>query len=62
MKNRQEDRKVDARTGLQELTAVQLTETEGGLTPVLLGIPVALKAIYDLGKAAGRELYHLHNS
>lgn len=62
MKNTQKDKKMDARAGLQELTAVQLAATGGGYAPLLLGIPVAMKAVYDLGKAVGRELYHLHNS
>lgn len=64
MKNLSEHRRAYLRTPFTRLPAAELAAVSGGsIAPILLGVPLVFKSIYDLGKATGREIYHLrHNN
>lgn len=48
--------------GLKEMNDAELREVSGGFARLFLALPAAFKAVYELGKAAGREMYYLHNN
>ena len=63
MKNLSEHRRAYPGAPFTTLPAAELATVSGGnIAAILLGVPFVFKSIYDLGKATGRELYHIKHS
>jgi len=45
----------------QEIEPAELANIRGGFVLLFLAVPTALRSVYELGSATGREVYHWQN-